>query len=159
MNHLLKPAGLETWSQKAGLKKIYFNLTVQTVCPFFQFRKAAEFTQPWCLKIWSWDLEKRRQTIFSPCKIFWIKWSEWGVAFALQTEICRLRGSLDYSYNSLVFSLFTLIMSALVFLVLWSMHVGDAWGCVASLVGHCPEYRAGRCLMAPSDSSLDGFPA
>lgn len=66
--------------------------------------------------------------------------------------------SLNYSHN-LVFPLFALLMSVLVILVLWSMHVRDAWGCAASSGevgggGVLPWLcRAGRCLMSLLDAA------
>lgn len=57
------------------------------------------------------------------------------LTFALRHTAWKLRtwggSSLNYSHN-LVFPPFALLMSVLVILVLWSLHVRDAWGRVAS---------------------------
>lgn len=57
------------------------------------------------------------------------------LTFALRYTAWKLQtwggSSLNYSHN-LVFPPFALLMSVLVILVLWSLHVRDAWGRVAS---------------------------
>lgn len=71
--------------------------------------------------------------------IFLLKLGQSGqvtLTFALRHTAWKLQtwggSSLNYSHN-LVFPPFALLMSVLVILVLWSLHVRDAWGRVASL--------------------------